>query len=60
MADEKTPQPVEGSIQSKSVDLDQLPTGYYRSPNFIGSVVAVCLMAISLYLGYVLPVRFSA
>ncbi|RAH43495.1 trichothecene efflux pump [Aspergillus brunneoviolaceus CBS 621.78] len=57
MADEKTPQPVEGSIQSKGVDLDQLPTGYYRSPNFIGSVVAVCLMAISLYLGYVLPVN---
>ncbi|PYI31179.1 siderophore iron transporter [Aspergillus indologenus CBS 114.80] len=52
MADEKTPQPVEGSIQSKSVDLDQLPTGYYRSPNFIGSVVAVnSLTAINQDLG---------
>ncbi|PYH42883.1 trichothecene efflux pump [Aspergillus saccharolyticus JOP 1030-1] len=57
MADEKTPQPVAGSIQGHQVDLNQMPSGYYRSPNFIGSVVAVCLMAISLYLGYVLPVN---
>ncbi|RAL14138.1 trichothecene efflux pump [Aspergillus homomorphus CBS 101889] len=57
MADEKTPQPVEGSIQSRSMDLNQLPAGYYWSPNFIGSLIAGCLMAISLYLGYVLPVN---
>ncbi|PWY72957.1 siderophore iron transporter [Aspergillus heteromorphus CBS 117.55] len=39
------------------VDLEELPAGYYCSKNFIGSLVAVCLMAISLYLGYVLPVN---
>jgi hypothetical protein len=41
---------------SEGFNLDELPDGYYRSKNFIGSLVAVCLMAISLYLGYVLPV----
>ncbi|OJJ43515.1 hypothetical protein ASPZODRAFT_154411 [Penicilliopsis zonata CBS 506.65] len=40
-----------------AVTLDELPAGYYRSKNFIGSTAAVCLMAISLYLGYVLPVN---
>ncbi|PYH87454.1 siderophore iron transporter [Aspergillus ellipticus CBS 707.79] len=39
------------------IGLDQLPAGYYCSKNFIGSLIAVCLMAISLYLGYVLPVN---
>jgi hypothetical protein len=43
----------------EALDLDQLPNGYYRSKNFIGSLIAVCLMAISLYLGYVLPVCYS-
>jgi hypothetical protein len=38
---------------------DDLPPGYYWSKNFIGSVAGVCLMAISLYLGYVLPVWVS-
>lgn len=41
----------------QAVNLDELPNGYYRSKNFIGSLIAVCLMAISLYLGYTLPVR---
>ncbi|KAE8146978.1 siderophore iron transporter [Aspergillus avenaceus] len=39
------------------LDLDQLPAAYYRSMNFIGSLTAVGLMAISLYLGYMLPVN---
>ncbi|KAJ5152785.1 uncharacterized protein N7482_009263 [Penicillium canariense] len=43
-----------------AVDLDNLPHGYYRSKNFIGSLIAVCLMADSLYLGYVLPVNSLA
>lgn len=38
-------------------DLEKLPDGYYRSKNFLGSLVAVCLMALSLYLGYTLPVK---
>ncbi|PYI08054.1 siderophore iron transporter [Aspergillus sclerotiicarbonarius CBS 121057] len=46
-----------GELKATPVDLDQLPAGYYCSKNFIGSLVAVCLMAISLYLGYVLPVN---
>ncbi|KAE8353465.1 siderophore iron transporter [Aspergillus coremiiformis] len=41
----------------ESVNLEQLPAAYYRSKNFIGSLIAVGLMAISLYLGYVLPVN---
>lgn len=45
------------SSTTKEQDLDCLPDGYYRSKNFIGSLVAVCLMALSLYLGYTLPVR---
>ncbi|KAF2119557.1 fungal trichothecene efflux pump [Lophiotrema nucula] len=32
-----------------------LPKGYYRSPGFIGTVVATCLAQISGYLGWVLP-----
>lgn len=47
------------SSSQEALDLDQLPNGYYRSKNFIGSLIAVCLMAISLYLGYVLPVCYS-
>jgi hypothetical protein len=36
--------------------LQDLPTGYYRSPKFVGSIIGVILMANSLYLGFVLPV----
>lgn len=32
-----------------------LPTHYYRSPAFIGTLVATCLAQISGYLGWVLP-----
>jgi hypothetical protein len=38
--------------------LKDLPPGYYRSPKFVGSIIGVILMANSLYLGFVLPVRF--
>ncbi|TKA76207.1 hypothetical protein B0A55_06592 [Friedmanniomyces simplex] len=34
---------------------DQLPANYYRSPAFIGTVIATCLAQISGYLGWVLP-----
>lgn len=47
-------------ITEQAVDLDNLPDGYYRSMNFIGSLIAVGLMANSLYLGYVLPVNSLA
>lgn len=36
--------------------LEDLPSGYYHSPRFIGSLIGVVLMANSLYLGFVLPV----
>lgn len=48
-----------GELTATPVDLDELPAGYYCSKNFVGSLIAVCLMAISLYLGYVLPVSLS-
>ena len=38
--------------------LKDLPPGYYRSPKFVGSILGVILMANSLYLGFVLPVRY--
>lgn len=50
-----------GSPSSEqALGLENLPNGYYRSKNFIGSLIAVCLMADSLYLGYVLPVNSLA
>lgn len=65
MAEMKQPHAVEtthpselGGEMSRPLQLDELPAGYYRSKNFIGSVVGVGLMAISLYLGFVLPVSF--
>lgn len=39
-----------------SLDAQSLPEGYYTSKNFVGSVIGVCLMAISLFLGFSLPV----
>ncbi|TPR06761.1 PAS domain family protein [Aspergillus niger] len=53
MTDEKNAR----ELTATPVDLDELPAGYYCSKNFVGSLIAVCLMAISLYLGYVLPVN---
>lgn len=66
MAEIKQPDAVEtprssdldGEI-SRPLQVEDLPAGYYRSKNFIGSVVAVCLMAISLFLGFVLPVLLA-
>lgn len=48
--------PDSASSSTHPLTPDDLPAGYYWSKNFIGSVAGVCLMAISLYLGYVLPV----
>lgn len=45
------------STAQHAVNLEELPAGYYRSTKFIGSLAAVCLMAISLFLGYSLPVN---
>ncbi|KZF22336.1 siderophore iron transporter [Xylona heveae TC161] len=39
---------------------ETLPAGYFKSMNFIGSVVASGFLAISLYLGFVLPANALA
>ena len=36
-------------------ELAQMPAGYFRSVQFIGTVVAVCTGSICAYLGWVLP-----
>jgi hypothetical protein len=36
-------------------DVDEMPKGYYRSWQFIGTVTAQCLASICAYLGWVLP-----
>lgn len=36
-------------------ELEEMPKGYYRSLNFIGTVIAVCMGSICAYLGWVLP-----
>lgn len=48
--------PDSSASSTQGLTPNDLPAGYYYSKNFIGSVAGVCLMAISLYLGYVLPV----
>jgi len=36
-------------------EADVMPKGYFRSPQFIGTVMAQCLASICAYLGWVLP-----
>lgn len=36
-------------------ELEEMPPGYFRSLNFIGTVIAVCTGSICAYLGWVLP-----
>ena len=36
-------------------ELHQMPKGYFRSIQFIGTVIAVCTGSICAYLGWVLP-----
>lgn len=45
---EVAPEAIGGSTQ-------ELPRGYFRSFNFIGTVVALCLGHICCFLGFVLP-----
>jgi hypothetical protein len=37
-------------------DSNDVPNGYWRSYRFIGSLVAIVLLANGLYIGYVMPV----
>ncbi|CAM1501738.1 Fc.00g037220.m01.CDS01 [Cosmosporella sp. VM-42] len=36
-------------------EVERMPAGYYKSPQFIGTVAAQCLASICAYLGWVLP-----
>ncbi|KAF2434010.1 fungal trichothecene efflux pump [Tothia fuscella] len=51
--DEVAPEAIGGTNEA-------LPPGYYRSPNFIGTVAALCLGNCSCYLGWVLPANTLA
>lgn len=44
-------------VAREAIGTDNLPPGYFRSAKFLGTLMAVSLMNISLYTGYVLPVR---
>ncbi len=44
-------------VQDHTLLLDDLPKGYYRSKNFIGSVVGTAIMGVGLFNEYSMPVR---
>lgn len=43
-------------VAPEAIGTGNLPPGYFRSAQFIGTLIGVTLMNISLYVGYVLPV----
>lgn len=46
----------EFDIAPEAIGTGNLPPGYYYSPKFLGTMIGVTLMSVSLYVGYVLPV----
>lgn len=44
-------------MASAAIGTDNLPPGYFWSLRFIATVLAVTLMGVSLYVGYVLPIN---
>jgi hypothetical protein len=40
-------------------DAEEVPPGYWRSPRFIGSIVAIVLLANSLFIALVMPVSIQ-
>jgi hypothetical protein len=40
-----------------NADSNDVPSGYWRSYRFIGSITAIILLANGLFIGYVMPVR---
>ena len=46
----------EDEVSPDAIGTGNLPPGYFYSAHFIGTLLAVTLMNISLYVGYVLPV----
>lgn len=51
-----SPDDSEDEVAPEAIGTGNLPPGYYRSAHFIGTMVGVTLMNVSLYVGYVLPV----
>ncbi|CAK7218227.1 hypothetical protein SEUCBS140593_003475 [Sporothrix eucalyptigena] len=47
----------EFNIASAAIGTDNLPPGYFYSLRFLATMVAVTLMNVSLYVGYVLPIN---
>lgn len=50
----------EFNVANEAIGTGNIPPGYFYSPKFIGTLVGVTLMNISLYVGYVLPVSDEA
>lgn len=51
----------EDSIHRNIVGQDATElSGYWKSYRFLGSLLAICLMANSLFVGYAMPVRVSS
>ncbi|KIW02319.1 uncharacterized protein PV09_06465 [Verruconis gallopava] len=48
----------EDCIAPEAIGTDNLPDGYFTSWKFIGTILGVSLMNISLYVSYVMPVNF--
>jgi hypothetical protein len=46
----------EFDVAPEAIGTGNLPPGYFYSPKFVGTLIGVTLMNISLYVGYVLPV----
>jgi hypothetical protein len=49
---ESIPQP-----SAVHTDTNDVPPGYWRSYKFLGTVLAIILLANSLFIGYVMPVK---
>jgi hypothetical protein len=57
---EKIPGSVDSDgVAPEAIGTGNLPPGYFYSRQFLGTMVGVTLMNISLYVGYVLPVRIG-
>ncbi|CAM1509715.1 Fc.00g000500.m01.CDS01 [Cosmosporella sp. VM-42] len=53
----RNPDDVEDEVAPEAIGTGNLPPGYFRSAHFIGTMIGVTLMNISLYVGYVLPIN---
>lgn len=47
-------------VANEAIGTGNLPPGYFYSAKFLGTMIGVSLMNISLYVGYVLPVSWQS